>query len=127
MSEVRTFPVPDGLDGMRVDAGVSRLLGISRTAVAELAGEGKVLIDGRTVGKSDRLTGTSWIEVEMPAPRPDSSLPIRSNTSTRHPAQCSSNPVSRPPIEPPTMMALRLPACVSPAIAASLSYQLITG
>lgn len=71
MSEVRTFPVPDGLDGMRVDAGVSRLLGISRTAVAELAGEGKVLIDGRTVGKSDRLTGTSWIEVEMPAPRPE--------------------------------------------------------
>lgn len=63
--------MPDGLDGMRVDAGVSRLLGISRTAVAELAGEGKVLIDGRTVGKSDRLTGTSWIEVEMPAPRPE--------------------------------------------------------
>ena len=69
MSEVRTFPVPDGLDGMRVDAGVSRLLGLSRTAVADLAGEGKVLLDGRTVGKSDRLTGMSWIEVEMPAPR----------------------------------------------------------
>ena len=34
MGELRTFPVPDGLDGMRVDAGVSRLLGISRTAVA---------------------------------------------------------------------------------------------
>ncbi|MDV8001832.1 RluA family pseudouridine synthase [Rhodococcus sp. IEGM 1408] len=69
MGELRTFPVPDGLDGMRVDAGVSRLLGISRTAVADLAGEGKVLVDGRAVGKSDRLTGTSWIEVEMPDPR----------------------------------------------------------
>ena len=66
MGEVRTFPVPDGL---RVDAGVSRLLGISRTAVAELTAEGKVLLDGRTVGKSDKLTGTSWIEVEMPEPR----------------------------------------------------------
>lgn len=54
---------------MRVDAGVSRLLGISRTAVADLAGEGKVLIDGRAVGKSDKLTGMSWIEVEMPDPR----------------------------------------------------------
>ncbi|MBB1031259.1 RluA family pseudouridine synthase [Dietzia sp. SLG310A2-38A2] len=69
MGELRTFPVPDGLDGMRVDAGVSRLLGISRTAVADLAGEGKVLVDGRAVGKSDKLTGTSWIEVEMPDPR----------------------------------------------------------
>ncbi|MBB1038690.1 RluA family pseudouridine synthase, partial [Dietzia natronolimnaea] len=69
MGELRTFPVPDGLDGMRVDAGVSRLLGISRTAVADLAGEGKVLIDGRAVGKSDKLTGMSWIEVEMPDPR----------------------------------------------------------
>ncbi|MBB1019583.1 RluA family pseudouridine synthase, partial [Dietzia sp. DQ11-71] len=69
MGEVRTFPVPDGLDGMRVDAGVSRLLGISRTAVADLAGEGKVLLDGHTVGKSDKLTGMSWIEVEMPEPR----------------------------------------------------------
>ncbi|MDX2357354.1 RluA family pseudouridine synthase [Dietzia sp. PP-33] len=69
MGELRTFPVPDGLDGMRVDAGVSRLLGISRTAVADLAVEGKVLVDGRAVGKSDKLTGTSWIEVEMPDPR----------------------------------------------------------
>lgn len=69
MGELRTFPVPDGLDGMRVDAGISRLLGISRTAVADLAGEGKVLVDGRAVGKSDRLAGMSWIEVEMPAPR----------------------------------------------------------
>lgn len=69
MGEVRTFPVPDGLDGMRIDAGVSRLLGLSRTAVADLAAEGKVLLDGHAVGKSDRLTGMSWIEVELPEPR----------------------------------------------------------
>jgi len=69
MGEQRTFPVPDGLDGMRVDVGVSRLLGLSRTAVAELAEEGKVLLDGRPVRKSDRLTGLSWIEVEMPEAR----------------------------------------------------------
>ncbi|GLB62903.1 pseudouridine synthase [Dietzia sp. NCCP-2495] len=74
MSEVRTFPVPDGLDGMRVDAGISRLLGISRTAVADLASEGKVLLDGRCVGKSDKLTGMSWIEVEMPAPRAEPAI-----------------------------------------------------
>lgn len=69
MADARTFPVPDGLDGMRVDAGVSRLLGISRTAVSALAVDGKVQLDGVEVAKSDRLTGGSWIEVEMPAPR----------------------------------------------------------
>ena len=40
------MPVPDGLDGMRVDAGLARLLGLSRTAVAALAEEGAVLLDG---------------------------------------------------------------------------------
>ena len=30
MSDTRQLPVPDGLDGMRVDAGLSRLLGLSR-------------------------------------------------------------------------------------------------
>ena len=59
---------------MRVDAGVSRLLGISRTAVADLAAEGKVLLDGHTVGKSDKLTGMSWIEVEMPEPRAEPAI-----------------------------------------------------
>ena len=33
----RTLPVPEGLAGMRVDAALSKLLGISRTVAAELA------------------------------------------------------------------------------------------
>ena len=36
------LPVPDGLDGMRVDAGLARLLGLSRTVVATLAEDGHV-------------------------------------------------------------------------------------
>lgn len=71
MSNSRTFPIPDGLDGARVDAGVSRLLGLSRTHIAELAAAGKVLLDGVAVGKSARLTGGSWIEVDIPDPRPE--------------------------------------------------------
>jgi 23S rRNA pseudouridine1911/1915/1917 synthase len=67
MSE-RTLPVPDGLDGMRVDAGLSRLLGLSRTVVADLAASGDVLVDGRAAGKSDRLTAGSWLEVTLPEP-----------------------------------------------------------
>ncbi|MFE7802831.1 RluA family pseudouridine synthase [Nocardia sp. NPDC057440] len=69
MRETRTMPVPDGLDGMRVDAGLSRLLGLSRTAVAAMAEEGSVQLDGIAAGKSDRLVGGAWLEVEFPEPK----------------------------------------------------------
>ncbi len=68
MADTRQLPVPDGLDGMRVDAGLSRLLGLSRTAVAALAEDGRVALDGRAAGKSDRLSAGSWLEVELPEP-----------------------------------------------------------
>ncbi|MFC5993351.1 RluA family pseudouridine synthase [Pseudonocardia hispaniensis] len=68
MGELRRLPVPDGLDGMRVDAGLSRLLGLSRTVVAALAEDDRVVVDGRAAGKSDRLTAGSWLEVELPEP-----------------------------------------------------------
>jgi 23S rRNA pseudouridine1911/1915/1917 synthase len=62
--ESRSFPVPDGLAGERVDAGLSKLLGFSRTFAAEVAESGGVSIDGRVVTKSDRLAADSWLEVE---------------------------------------------------------------
>lgn len=68
MSDTRQLPVPDGLDGMRLDAGLSRLLGLSRTVVAGLAEDGRVAVDGKAAGKSDRLTAGSWLEVELPEP-----------------------------------------------------------
>ncbi|MBT1191486.1 RluA family pseudouridine synthase [Rhodococcus kroppenstedtii] len=68
MREVRSMPVPDGLDGMRVDAGLARLLGLSRTVVATLAEEGSVSVDGAAVAKSDRLGSGSWLEVQLPEP-----------------------------------------------------------
>lgn len=64
--ETRTLPVPEGLAGMRVDAALSRLLGLSRTVAADLATDGDVLVDGRPVGKSDRLTADTWLEVTLP-------------------------------------------------------------
>jgi 23S rRNA pseudouridine1911/1915/1917 synthase len=66
MTERRTLPVPDGLAGERVDAGLARLLGLSRTRAAEVVEGGGVLVDGRPAGKSDRLVAGSWLEVEMP-------------------------------------------------------------
>lgn len=66
---MRMLPVPDGLDGMRVDAGLAKLLGLSRTAVAELATSGDVLLDGAPAGKSDRLSAGGLLEVTLPEPQ----------------------------------------------------------
>jgi 23S rRNA pseudouridine1911/1915/1917 synthase len=65
----RSMPVPEGLAGMRVDVGLARLLGLSRTAAAELAEDGAVDVNGTRVGKSDRLTPGAWLEVRLP-PQP---------------------------------------------------------
>ena len=64
----RALPVPDGLEGQRVDSALSRLFGLTRTAAAELADAGAVVVDGRVRDKGDRLTGGSWLEVELPPP-----------------------------------------------------------
>ena len=61
--ESRSIPIPDGLDGSRVDAGLAKLLGFSRSFAAEIAEAGGVTVDGREAGKSDRLTAGSWLEV----------------------------------------------------------------
>jgi len=61
--ESRSLPVPDGLAGDRVDAGLAKLLGFSRTFAAEVAEGGGVTLDGAVVGKSDRLTAGAWLEV----------------------------------------------------------------
>ena len=43
----RSMPVPDGLDGVRVDAALAKMLGFSRTFAAEVAEAGGVRMDGR--------------------------------------------------------------------------------
>ncbi len=70
MSGTRALPVPDGLAGERVDAALARLLGLSRTRAAELAAEGAVRVDGRPVGKSDRLVAGAFLEVDLDASAP---------------------------------------------------------
>ncbi|HEY9314136.1 RluA family pseudouridine synthase [Williamsia sp.] len=66
--ESRSMPIPDGLDGMRVDAGVARMLGLSRTVAATLADDGDISVDGAPVGKSHKLVGGQWLEVILPEP-----------------------------------------------------------
>ncbi|MGV1089072.1 MAG: pseudouridine synthase, partial [Mycobacterium sp.] len=66
----RSMPIPEGLAGMRVDAGLARLLGLSRTAAAAVAEDGGVEIDGAPAGKSDRLEAGAWLTVRLPQERP---------------------------------------------------------
>jgi 23S rRNA pseudouridine1911/1915/1917 synthase len=63
MMESRSFAVPEGRAGERVDVAVATLLGLSRTQSAEIADAGGVRLDGRPVGKSDRVSADAWLEV----------------------------------------------------------------
>lgn len=68
MGELRSLPVPEGLEGERLDAALGRLFGLSRTKAADLAEAGRVTLDGEPAGKSARVTAGAWLEVELPDP-----------------------------------------------------------
>jgi 23S rRNA pseudouridine1911/1915/1917 synthase len=67
MTESRLLPVPDGLDGLRLDVAISRLFGFSRTAAADLIDAGNVSVDGAAQARSAKVRGGAWLEVTMPA------------------------------------------------------------
>ena len=64
--ESRSLAVPEGLGGERVDVGLARLFGVSRSRGAELIAEGHVQVDGSAVAKSERLLPGSHLEVFFP-------------------------------------------------------------
>jgi 23S rRNA pseudouridine1911/1915/1917 synthase len=64
----RTLPVPDGLEGERLDAALARMFGLSRSRAAQLVSSGRVTVDGAAAGKSDRVTAGAWLDVELPPP-----------------------------------------------------------
>ncbi len=68
MREVRSLPVPDGLDGTRLDQALTRLFGFSRTVAAALVEAGDVAVDGQVRPKSDKVAAGAWLEVTLPAP-----------------------------------------------------------
>ena len=57
--------VPDAREGDRLDAGLAKILGISRTAAAELIASGGVTLDGNQIGKSHRLVAGELLEVTL--------------------------------------------------------------
>lgn len=64
----RRVPVPDGLDGERLDAALARMFGLSRTQAQDLIGNGAVLVDGNPPAKSDRVRAGDWLDVTLPPP-----------------------------------------------------------
>jgi 23S rRNA pseudouridine1911/1915/1917 synthase len=68
VAEHRSLPVPDGLDGLRLDQAISRLFGLSRTVAAAVVEAGDVLVDGIPRPKSDKVSAGDWLEVTLPAP-----------------------------------------------------------
>lgn len=68
MTEQKLLPVPDSLDGERADAGLAKLMGLSRSAAADLLTEGHVLQNGKAIGKSERLVNGAVLEVTFPEP-----------------------------------------------------------
>ncbi|WP_341267291.1 RluA family pseudouridine synthase [Gordonia malaquae] len=68
MRDSRAMPVPDGLHGMRTDAGVARLLGLSRTVAAGLADAGDITVGGVAVDKAHKLVAGAWLDVTLPEP-----------------------------------------------------------
>jgi len=62
----RILSVPESLDGERVDAAMARLFGLSRTRAADLIARGNVELDGRAVGKSDRVVPGAVLDVRIP-------------------------------------------------------------
>jgi len=71
----RRVPVPEGLDGERLDAAIARMFGLSRTRAAELISEGGVLVGGQPAGKSDRVAAGEWLDVTLPPPETTPSAP----------------------------------------------------
>ena len=68
MTDTRSLSVPEGLDGLRLDAALSRLFGISRTVAVSVIENGGASVDGRVRGKSDRVLAGATLEVVLPSP-----------------------------------------------------------
>jgi len=62
----RRLELPEGLAGERLDVALSRLLGISRTRVADLVDQGLVLREGTTVNKADTVRAGDVVDVALP-------------------------------------------------------------
>jgi 23S rRNA pseudouridine1911/1915/1917 synthase len=62
------FVIDHALAGERVDTAIARLLGISRSAAAEVCESGGARVGKKILGKSDRVNFDDQLEIEPPRP-----------------------------------------------------------
>ena len=72
--EIRNLSIPEGLNQERVDAALSRLLGLSRNVIVGLIEHGEISKDGTVVGKSDRVATGDQLEILLPAAKGEAKL-----------------------------------------------------
>ena len=72
--EIRNLSIPEGLNLERVDAALSRLLGLSRNVIVGLIEHGEISKDGKAVGKSDRVATGDLLEILLPAAKGEAKL-----------------------------------------------------
>jgi len=77
MPDSRLLPVPEGLEGLRLDVAVSRMFGLSRTLAAHLIDDGAVSLNGSVPARSERVRGGSWLEITIPEPVDLAAAPTR--------------------------------------------------
>jgi 23S rRNA pseudouridine1911/1915/1917 synthase len=76
LSNRRSFAVPDGLVGERVDVVVARLIGVSRSFAVEIVDAGGVTVGGLTASKSDRVPFDVTIDIEWEDKREPVIVPV---------------------------------------------------
>jgi 23S rRNA pseudouridine1911/1915/1917 synthase len=74
--ELRQLTVPEGVAGERIDSALTRVLGLSRTAIVKLLEDGDITTDNRAMQKSDRVVAGQIIEVLLPAPINQDPIPL---------------------------------------------------
>ena len=72
--EVKNLSIPEGLNQERVDAALSRLLGLSRNVIVGLIDAGEISKSGKVVGKSDRVITGDQLEILLPAAKGEAKL-----------------------------------------------------
>jgi 23S rRNA pseudouridine1911/1915/1917 synthase len=69
VTQEKLVQVPEGLAGTRADAGISKLLGMSRSAVASMLESGLVQQNDVVISKSESLLADAWLRITLPKPK----------------------------------------------------------
>lgn len=76
----RSYPVPEGVEGQRLDQALSRMLGVSRSRAADLVDQALVTVDGEFEPKSARVMADQTLTVTdldvTPVVTPTMDLPV---------------------------------------------------